>query len=142
MVCASVYHSVHPSDRTAEVVKCDKRVVERINGVVVHTKKANEPKLTSLHGINDAAYHAVKSSIHAVLPDTLVVPFIIFYGGTDSRHFIDFTKNIYKFGPFVVDSERGDMERSRHGANERIEKSDLPKMIRFYLALFDLADRI
>ena len=50
-------------------------------------------------------------------------------GGTDSRHYPDLTKNIYRFSP--LDMQADEMS-SLHGVNESIRVDNYLDMIRFY----------
>ena len=139
---ALVNHRLHPNDDSLSVIKWDKDVAEKFRGVSVRQKPGwnNEPSPVSPHGPDDAAYHVIKSSIHSVMSDALVVPYLT-PGGTDSKHFVGLTDKIYRFVPYILDKEEDDAKRI-HGVNERIAKKDLPNFVKFYWAVVDLADRI
>ena len=139
---ALVNHRLHPNDDAESVLKWDRNVAERVQGVKVRVKPGwkNEPSPVSPHGQKDATYHVIKSSIHSVMPDALVVPYLT-PGGTDSKHFVELTDRIYRFVPYILDKDRNDAKRI-HGINERIAIGDLPNFVKFYWAVIELADRI
>jgi carboxypeptidase PM20D1 len=53
-------------------------------------------------------------------------------GATDSRHYANLTKNIYRFCPIRVGSD--DLKRV-HGINERIAVADYAGGVKFYYQL-------
>ena len=139
---ALVNHRLHPGDNSDVVLEWDRRVTKEISGISLRIKPGwhNSPSPIAPHGENDATYHVIKSSIHSVFEDSIVVPYIT-VGGTDSKHFVGLTENIYRFVPYVLDKKLDDTKRI-HGVNERIKTSDFSRFIRFYMALIQLADNI
>jgi carboxypeptidase PM20D1 len=66
-----------------------------------------------------------------VFPDVIVAPYLVL-GSTDSRHYKNLTKNIYRFVPFRL--EPSDLNRI-HGINERISIRTYKEGINFYIQL-------
>lgn len=60
--------------------------------------------------------------------DLIVAPYLVI-GATDGRHMYNVTENVYRFYPFVFESD--DLKRL-HGLNERISRSNFNKGIEFY----------
>ncbi|RXM91406.1 Solute carrier family 41 member 1 [Acipenser ruthenus] len=58
-------------------------------------------------------------------------------GNTDSRHFVDLTKEIYRFAPTWF--KPGDTRRF-HGINERISVKNYEEIVMFYFRLFQNCD--
>ena len=59
-------------------------------------------------------------------------------GGTDSVHFHNITKNIYRFSPtYMYPSDLGRF----HGLNERMSLDNYEKVLNFYYHLIRNADR-
>lgn len=139
---AVVNHRLHPNDDANSVLEWDRRVVKGVEGVKVQMKPGwmNEPSPVAPHGHEDAAYHLIKSSIHSVMSDALVVPYLT-PGGTDSKHFVQLTNNIYRFVPYILDKKKNDAKRI-HGINERIATKDMANFVKFYWAIIELADHI
>lgn len=59
-------------------------------------------------------------------------------GNTDTKHYKDFTNNIYRFSPTVMFP--GD-EKRFHGVNERISKQNFEQAINFYYHIIVNSDR-
>jgi carboxypeptidase PM20D1 len=57
-------------------------------------------------------------------------------GGTDSKHFVGVSDNIYRFVPFRIDREN---VNSVHGINERIAVGDYLGIVAFYAQLMQNA---
>ena len=70
-------------------------------------------------------------SLHIFISATLI-------GNTDTRRYVDLTKNIYRFSPTYMFPN--DLSRF-HGDNERISVTDYVKAINFYYHLISNADK-
>lgn len=57
--------------------------------------------------------------------------------GTDTKHFLKLSKNIYRFAPSVLEME--DLKRI-HGANERISLQNYEEVPNFYYHLMINSD--
>lgn len=90
---------------------------------------ASEPSPVSSTGAE--GYQLVERTIRQLFPETLVAPALVL-GGTDSRHFVKLTGNIYRFSAMHLRAE--DLERV-HGINERIAITDYAGCVRFYYQL-------
>ena len=71
--------------------------------------------------------------IQEVFPGTLVVPGVS-PGGTDTKHFVDLSPNIFRFSP--IETQEGDLKRI-HGIDERIGINAFEKGIQFYIYLIE-----
>ena len=78
-------------------------------------------------------YKIIERTIREVFSGTVVVPSLVVVG-TDSRHFSDLAEGIYRFGPFVLDSE--DLRRI-HGTNERVSVEGFADAVHFYIRLIE-----
>uniref|UniRef100_A0A669DIG3 Peptidase M20 domain containing 1, tandem duplicate 1 n=1 Tax=Oreochromis niloticus TaxID=8128 RepID=A0A669DIG3_ORENI len=81
-------------------------------------------------------FQIIKKTVLDLFPTVTVAPGICI-GNTDSRHFVDLTKNIYRFSPAWF--KPGDPERF-HGINERISTKNYEEMIVFYFNLIQNCD--
>jgi carboxypeptidase PM20D1 len=81
------------------------------------------------------AYEIVEKTIRQVFPDVVVAPGLVM-GGTDSKHFVGVSDNIYRFVPFRIDREN---VNSVHGINERIAVGDYLGIVAFYAQLMQNA---
>jgi carboxypeptidase PM20D1 len=73
--------------------------------------------------------------IRQIYPEAAVSPTIVL-AATDSRHFSEVSKNIYRFLPVIINSE--DLSRS-HGLNERTRIEDFKRGLSFYYQLIKLS---
>ncbi len=77
------------------------------------------------------AYDLLNQTIKEIFPNVLTAPNLVI-GATDSRHFKDVSKNIYRFVPYHINKENID---SFHGIDEHIPVEDYRDAIRFYRQL-------
>ena len=77
---------------------------------------------------SSASYQLINRTIRSLFPGTIVAPGLML-GATDSRHYVGFGADIYRFSPLRARSE--DLARL-HGVNERISTANLVEMVRFY----------
>ena len=80
---------------------------------------------------NSFGFQTIQKTILEVFPDVVVAPSLV-VAGTDSRHYKNVSKNIYRFLP--VRLEKSDLGRI-HGINERISIENYYQAIRFYKQL-------
>uniref|UniRef100_A0A3Q2V3S1 Peptidase M20 domain containing 1 n=1 Tax=Haplochromis burtoni TaxID=8153 RepID=A0A3Q2V3S1_HAPBU len=125
-------HSAQSVQEVLDIIKDtvgDQRVkVELVNGF--------DP--LPISGADDKAFgfQIIKKTVLDLFPTVTVAPAICI-GNTDSRHFVDLTKNIYRFSPAWF--KPGDFERF-HGINERISTKNYEEMIVFYFNLIQNCD--
>jgi carboxypeptidase PM20D1 len=86
--------------------------------------------------VNSPAYALLAQTIRDVMPDVVVVPFVML-AATDARHFADLSPNVFRFGPMRV--SKSDLSRV-HGTNERISVENVGEVVAFYTALIRNAD--
>ena len=73
----------------------------------------------------------LEKTIGQLFPEAVPVPFLMI-GGTDTRHYEDLTRNVYRFNPFVATTE---LISGAHGTNERTRADDFVRAARFYAQL-------
>jgi carboxypeptidase PM20D1 len=66
-----------------------------------------------------------------VYPGVISVPSLMI-AGTDTKHYLHLSKNIYRFSPLVLEKE--DIDRI-HGVNERIHVQSFERYCDFFLVL-------
>lgn len=111
--------------------------------VIAHLKKVMEDdrvSITLLDGLKEPApvspvdvpgFATIHATLKQVYPEALVAPTMMI-ASSDSRKYIDVSKNIYNFAPMIVTS--GDLE-SIHGLDERNKIEDYKRGIGFYYQL-------
>jgi carboxypeptidase PM20D1 len=84
-----------------------------------------------LSAVDSPIYQNLSRTIRQVYPDALVAPYLV-AGATDSRYYTTLCDNVYRFSPYIMDSE---LLRTIHGINERIPVESLARMVQFYMQL-------
>ncbi|MGH0156009.1 UNVERIFIED_CONTAM: hypothetical protein FKN15_066590 [Acipenser sinensis] len=125
-------HSAQSLEEVLQIVRdtvADKRVkVDLISGF--------NPLPVSSHSETSFGYQIIKKTVLELFPQVSVAPGIC-VGNTDSRHFVDLTKEIYRFAPTWF--KPGDPRRF-HGINERISVKNYEEIVMFYFRLFQNCD--
>ena len=82
---------------------------------------------------NSPGWKEINGAINQTFPGAPVLPFLML-ATTDSRHFQDLSKYIFRFNPLILDPQ----ELSRiHGHDERISLENLDHCLRFYTKLLE-----
>jgi carboxypeptidase PM20D1 len=107
--------------------------LEYLRGLIDDPRVAIEPtnkprEASPVSDIDSAAFRTLQTTIHQVMPDVVVAPFVL-VGSTDTVHYTDLSENIFRFIPTRL-TER-DTQRF-HGIDERIAKQDYFDIIRFF----------
>ena len=133
---AVVNHRIHPSQTVEEVLAYDRSLIgdSRVNMEIISSM---EPHPTAGYGEGHFGYQVMKTSIGQIWPEALVVPGIM-VGNTDTRFYLNFTCNVYRFAPTHMFP--GDPERF-HGINERISEVNYEQVINFFYHLIRNCDQ-
>lgn len=93
------------------------------------TDFCNEPSLIS--DVHSTSFAIIQKTISQVFPRVIVAPYLT-VGGTDTKHYTQLTRQIYRFLPAtIIASDLGRM----HGRDERITMDSYHNVIRFYIQL-------
>ncbi|CAG5122426.1 unnamed protein product [Candidula unifasciata] len=133
---AIVNHRIHPSQTVREVIEYDRQLIgdARVN---IEIASSIDPHPTAGYGNNDFGYQVFKTTIRQIWPSALVAPGVLI-GNTDTRHYLNFTNNIYRFSPTHMFP--GDAQRF-HGLNERISVKNYEQVINFFFHLIRNSDQ-
>lgn len=74
------------------------------------------------------AFRQLQRVIRQVFPEVIVAPYLTI-GGTDGRHYVPLTDNVYRFAPLRAGPQ--DLARA-HGIDERIATANYEECVRFY----------
>ena len=121
---------------------------DSIDGVIEHVRKtiddprigvatlgwANEP--TPVSSVESDSFLTLMRTIRQIFPDVTVAPSLVL-GGTDSRHYVKLSDDVYRFVPHSMHEE--DLGRV-HGTNERIGVDNYAQIVRFYVQLMMNSD--
>jgi carboxypeptidase PM20D1 len=115
------------------------------DGVIAHVREAvddPEVEIEPLPGIREASkvsniegdgYQLITRVIGESFPGVIAAPYLV-VGGTDSRHYLPITDNVFRFIPIRMAPE--DMARF-HGTNERVSVENMGEAVAFYVRLFE-----
>ncbi|XP_041712291.1 N-fatty-acyl-amino acid synthase/hydrolase PM20D1.2 [Coregonus clupeaformis] len=132
---AYVNMRIHPAQSLQEVLEFiqstvgDERVkMELVNGF--------DPLPVSSYDETSFGFQTIKKTVLDQFPQVTVAPGICI-GNTDSRHYTDLAKDIYRFAPTWI--RPGDTQRF-HGIDERISKKNYEELVVFYFNLIQNCD--
>jgi carboxypeptidase PM20D1 len=132
---ATVNLRIHPRDSVESALKHVRALFAADREIRVELAAgsgfSNDP--SALSSTNSSGYAAIERSAREVFPDAIVSPYLVI-AATDSRHYAGVAKDIYRFGPFVLNQD--DLERP-HGINERISVEGFCNLVRFYIRLLE-----
>jgi carboxypeptidase PM20D1 len=86
---------------------------------------------SAISQISSPSFAVLNRTIRQIAPQTLVAPALL-VAATDSRHYQDLSKNIFRFLPITL---RPDDVKRYHGIDERIAIEDYERCVRFYAQL-------
>ncbi len=120
---------------------------ESVDSVVAHVKQVvadDKVKIRILPGpreptpsspTDSTAFAGIDRTIRSVFPQAVVAPYLTI-GGTDARHYLEVSPNVYRFMPMVADPS--DLNRT-HGTNERLAVEQYDKVVQFYATILRLS---
>lgn len=126
---AVVNFRILPGDTVADVLEHVRAQAGPEVQVSARQATATEPSFES--DVNAPSYRLIQTTVGQVFPGTLVSPNLL-GGGTDTKHYKDLTRNIYRFLPVHI--QKGDLARI-HGTNERVSLESYAGAIRFFVQL-------
>ncbi|KFP85914.1 putative carboxypeptidase PM20D1, partial [Acanthisitta chloris] len=133
---ATVNFRIHSAETAAEVLEAVRNTIAD-NRVKIDVVEAFDPLPISPWDDQTFAVHVFQRTILDTFPDVdNVVPGTCI-GNTDSRHFTNVTKAIYRFNPVLLRPD--DLPRI-HGLNERISIENYEKQVEFLFQLIKNCD--
>ena len=127
---ALINFRIHPSDTIDDVLSYVKDIIND-EAVLIKLTRTGYHNASPVTATESDPFRNLQKTIHEVFPDAIVAPSLL-VAGTDTKHYIDLSENIFRFLPLKVTYE--DL-RKIHGTNERINIEDYQKMIQFYTQL-------
>lgn len=126
---AIVNFRILPEQTSKEVDEHLLRTIDDERVKVTLTDWINEPPPVSR--IDSLGYNVIDKTVRQIFEDTIVAPSMVL-AGTDSKHYVKISKDIYRFLPIRLQSE--DLSRI-HGIDERIAVDNYYECINFYYFL-------
>ena len=122
-----------PGESIDGVLKKIKRIVsdEKVDVSILDEDGAGEPVPESSTDCD--GYHLIKETILENIPDSVVLPFLVTVT-TDSRNYTECCRNIYRYGPVILNQD--ELDRI-HSVDERISLDNYGLCIRSYKSLMN-----
>lgn len=135
---AIVNHRIHSKQSVSEVIEYDRSVIND-DRVKIEVVSACEPLPLSDYGTESFGYQMIRSTIKQIFgQNEVVIAPSVMIANTDTKHYMNLTKSIYRFTPIVV--AKDDVNRI-HGINERLSIDNFQRLINFYYHLIVNSDR-
>lgn len=128
---AYVNFRIHPQDSVGAVIDHVERTIKNPDVEIQSPDRTRDREASLVSDLTSTSYQDVKQSIWETFGEIPIAP-ATFLAATDSRHFHDLTRNIYRFRP--IRARPSDRTRI-HGTNERIDEENYLEMIQFYIRL-------
>jgi len=123
-----------PGETTDDVMNHIQRIVkdQRIKTTLISDERRDPPPASP---VNTFGFTNILTAFGQVYPEAILSPTVM-VASSDSKHFLEISKNIYRFAPLMITSE--DITRF-HGINERIKIEDFNRGIQFYYQLIKIS---
>jgi len=118
------------------VEKVRKHIIKTINDSDIVVKILQDDFISQpskVSSIISSEFDIIHKTIKQIFNEVVVAPGLV-VATTDSRHYEDISKNIYRFMPLVLNEDDISMI---HGKNEKISKDSFLKMIQFYIQFIE-----
>nr|XP_033774719.1 N-fatty-acyl-amino acid synthase/hydrolase PM20D1 isoform X2 [Geotrypetes seraphini] len=133
---ATVNFRIHPAQTVEEVLELVRATIAD-DRVKISVQEAFNPLPVSPYDEDSFGFQVIRHTIHEIFSEVGAVAPGVCIGNTDSRHYLNLTKNIYRFSPIWLKAE--DLSRI-HGLNERISLEMYERGVQFYLHLIQNSD--
>ncbi len=121
-----------PGDSISHVVDHINEMINDPRVIVTLLPDATEASPVTDH--LSIEFACLKSAIVGVYPTAIVSPALM-PAGTDSKHFLSLSKNLFRFSPFCIHKD----EASRiHNTDERIAVAACDDVLAFYMYMFQI----
>ncbi|CAL4076143.1 unnamed protein product, partial [Meganyctiphanes norvegica] len=132
---AIINHRVHPGQTLEEVLEYDRAVINDPQ-VKLTVLNQHKPHPVSPYGSQAAGYRLIAANVARFFPGAVTTPSIL-VGNTDTKHYLNFTQNVYRFMPLRMIKK---LISTVHGIDERISVNALRTGIKFYHRFIQTAD--
>lgn len=128
---AYVNFRIHPRDSVGAVVDHVEETIDNPDVEIHSPDRTLDREASFVSDLTASSYRQLKQSIWETFGEIPIAP-STFLAATDSRHFHDLTRDIYRFRP--IRARPSDRTRI-HGTDERIHEDNYAEMIQFYIRL-------
>ncbi len=125
---AIINFRIAPNETIQSVMDYVKSTIndDRVEVVAGDEQFSSEP--SPISDSDSFGYRVIEKTAHEIFSDIIVAPTLVL-AATDSRHYIEVSKNIYRFMPLKMTKEN---TKRIHGIDERVGVEDYKNAIRFY----------
>jgi carboxypeptidase PM20D1 len=128
---AFVNFRIHPRDSVDGVLRHVRQTIDNPDVEIKSPDVTRDREASSVSNLTADSYQQLKHSIWETFGDIPIAP-SMFVAATDSRHFQNLTRDIYRFRPIRARPP----DRSRiHGTDERIRTDNYLEMVQFQIRL-------
>ena len=126
---AVVNARILPGDTIAQVIDHARKAVDDSRVKIAPLAIRVEP--SPVADTESPGFKLIHRTIREVAPEVLVAPSLL-VAATDSRHYANLSRNIFRFLPITI---RAEDARRFHGIDERIAVKDYERCVRFFVQL-------
>ncbi|PWJ44935.1 M20/M25/M40 family metallo-hydrolase [Sediminitomix flava] len=119
-----------PGDDVESVRRYIEDVIDNKN-ISIQIKDSWRDNPSPIANIENEGWDAIYETISELFPEAVIAPSLTL-AGTDSRKYLEFTSDVYRFLPLRMKPK--DLDRV-HGINERISQDNYMEMIVYYMTL-------
>ena len=123
---AVINFRVLPGDTRDGIQKHVERVIDDPRVKVTRLPRHRAPSTVSR--VDSPEYQTLRVSIREVFPEAIVTPYLV-VGGTDARHYMGLSENVYRFLPVHLSLASRSL---LHGRDERLSVAGLEQAVGFY----------
>jgi len=128
---AVINFRIHPQDSVSAVMRHVRQTIDNPDVEIKSPDDTRDREASFVSDLTADSYRQLKHSIWETFGDIPIAP-SMFVAATDSRHFHNLTRDIYRFRPIRARPP----DRSRiHGTDERIRTDNYLEMVQFQIRL-------
>lgn len=120
-----------PGETVNSILKRIKSVLKTYDVTVEIADPADSNDPIDESSLESEGFWQIKKTIAAIFPHAVTVPYMM-TGATDSKHYKDVCKDIYRFSPMLLNMDEISLI---HSADERISLKNYENTIKFYMTL-------
>jgi len=128
---AIVNHRLMPGDKADAAHERLAKIINDDRVKIGHSNAHEIFEASPVSDVNDKNFLMLQKTVSQIFPDAIAAPFLD-VGSTDTKHFNDLTKNIYRFQPTRLHDS--DLKRI-HGTDERISIAAYKESVNFFVQM-------
>ncbi|MBE6812025.1 MAG: M20/M25/M40 family metallo-hydrolase [Ruminococcaceae bacterium] len=122
----NVNFRMYPGQTIEDVEKHLRQVIKNKKAEIMVKTGWKNP--SAISPTDSRCFNALRDICSQMNPKSIIAPYLVM-GGTDACHYEDVCENIYRYSPFLVDTQ---LLLCTHGTNERVPVAALADAVRFF----------